>query len=494
MKVLLINIFRSYGELGGSYSRVLAPMPPITMAYLAAALERAGIDVEFFDDSLTRGDDAELERVLKRIAPDVVGLSLVTATMAGAPRVIAAVRRHAPRARIVAGNIHAEVYCEPLLRSGQVDIVVIGEGEATFPELVHALDKGTPALETVPGLSFLAEGRIVTTPPRTRLADLDTLPFPAWHKFPMHRYRILSFARVQDPGILVLGSRGCPYNCSYCSLRVMGNVRRKRSAANIADECEWVYEKFGIRQPSFVDAIFPFGKKEGLDYAAELIRRGLHKRQVWITETRTDLVDLELLQALRESGLRRLMFGFEAGDAEELATLKKGASLGNAMKAVEICRKAGIQTVGFFMLGVPGSTRESMQRNIQFARTLDLDFAKYTVFVPYPGTPLHDQLEAEGKILAPGDWKRYTTYPCREVPPVYVPDGFTAEEIIALQTKAHLSFYLRPSMIARQLFQVRSLSLHDMADGLRTMATVALRGRFQRNATGGAAGQGAGQA
>jgi radical SAM superfamily enzyme YgiQ (UPF0313 family) len=475
MKVLLINIFRSQRELGGDYQRVLAPMPPITLAYLVAALESADIDVEVYDDSLAAGDEAELERCLKRVCPDVVGLSLVTATMAGTPRIVESIRKHVPGARIVAGNLHAEVFKDALLRQGMVDVVVIGEGEITFVELVRALERGSPSLDGIQGLSFLEGGRVVTTPPRPRIADLDSLPFPAWHKFPMERYRILSFARVKDPGILILGSRGCPFNCSYCSLRVMGNVRRKRSAVNIADECEHVYEKFGILQPSFVDPIFPLGKKEGLDYAAELIRRGLHKRQVWITETRTDLVDLELLQALRESGLRRLMFGFEAGDAEELDTLHKGASLDHAIKAVEMCRKAGIETVGFFMLGVPGASRESMQRNIQFAKTLDLDFAKYTVFTPYPGTPLYEQLLSERKLLAPEDWKRYTTYPCNDVPPVYVPDGFTAQEIIALQARAHLSFYLRPKMIVRQLFQLRTLSFADISDALRTIAAVALQ-------------------
>ncbi len=477
MKVLLINIYRSLDELGGDYQRVLAPMPPITLAYLAAALERAGIPVEIYDDSLASGNEAELETCLKRVQPDVVGLSLVTATMAGAPRVIASVRKHLPKAKIVAGNIHAEVFKDSLLRQGLIDIIVMGEGELSFPELVEALDKGTPSLDTIAGLAFLSEGAVVTTPPRSRVGNLDDLAFPAWHLFPMHRYKILSFARVQDPGILVLGSRGCPYNCSYCSLRVMGNVRRKRSAANIADECEQGYERFGFKQPSFVDAIFPFGKKEGLDYAAELIRRGLHKKQVWITETRTDLIDLELVQALRESGLRRLMFGFEAGDEVELETMRKGASLDQAVKAVEICKKAGVETVGFFMLGVPGATRASMERNIKFARTLDVDFAKYTVFAPYPGTPLYDQLLAEGKILAPEDWKRYTTYPTKDLPPVYIPDGFTSAEIIALQAKAHLSFYLRPKMIARQLFQLRTLSVSDMANALVSIASVALRGR-----------------
>lgn len=476
MKVLLVNIYRSPDHLGGYYGKVFAQMPPITLAILAAALEAAGIDVQVYDDALAGGDASRLEAAVRQAAPTIVGLSLITSVMSEAPRVVAAIRAGAPEAHIVAGNIHAGLYHEELLRSRQADVVVHGEGEVTLVELARELSRPSVDLSRVLGISFLDGERVVATAPRPYVENLDSLPFPAWHLFPMSRYRILSFARVRDPGFLVLGSRGCPFGCTYCSLRVMGRVRRCRSVANIADEVEAMHSRYGWVQPSFVDPIFPLTKREGLAYAAELVRRGLHRRQVWITETRTDLVDLELMQALRESGLRRVMFGFEVADPEELSRLRKGASVDAGMKAVEACRKAGVQVVGFFMLGVPGATRESMQRSIDYAKELDLDFAKYTVFVPYPGTPLHDDLLASGRLRQPDNWRRYTSYPTHQMPPVYLPDGLDDRTIVAFQRKAHLSFYLRPRIIARQLLRIRSLTARDFADALSAVAASVLGG------------------
>ncbi|NOZ02557.1 MAG: radical SAM protein, partial [Deltaproteobacteria bacterium] len=451
MKVLLINPNRSPGHSGGYYKESFAQMPPITLACLAAVLEKAGVEVDFYDDVLGRGDRGELEAAIRGSGPDVVGLSVVTAVMPGVPRVVKTVREVDPNIKVVCGNIHADFFHESFLREGLADVVVHGEGEDTFVDLVRTLGGRDPDLSNVKGISFLRDGALVTTESRPFIEDLDSLPYPAWHLFPMDRYRIFSFARVKDPGILILGSRGCPFRCSYCSLKIMGASRRHRSVENIAGECEFMYDRFGYVQPSFVDPIFPFGKKEALDYAGELIRRGLHKKQVWITETRTDLVDLESLQALRESGLRRVMFGIETGDGEELASLRKGSALDKTLKAVAACRKAGVDVVGFFMLGVPGATRESMQKSIDFAKELDLDFAKYTVFVPYPGTPLYDELISQGRIREPEDWDRYSSYPTKDRPPIYVPDGLTADDIIGFQRKAHLSFYLRPRMVYRQL-------------------------------------------
>ncbi len=488
MGVLLVNIHRDPGELAGPYHRLMARMPPITLAYLAAALEADGVPVAVHDDDAFDGDDGALRQAIRRARPSLVGVSLVTAAAAGLPRVVRIVREEAPNARIVAGNIHAEIYHRPLLEAGALDIVSHGEGERTLVELARAVDAGTP-LDDVKGLSFLRGGEVVQTPPRPLIEDLDTLPFPAWHLLPMDRYRIFGFAKVRDPGILVLGSRGCPFSCAFCSLKVMGPRRRVRSVVNIADECEWDLERFGYVQPSFVDALFPLSKKEGLAYAAELVRRGLHRKQVWVTETRVESVDLELLQALRESGLRRIMFGIESGDAADLATLRKSASLDATRKAIEASRKAGVETIGFFILGIPGATRQSMEGDLRLSRELDLDFAKYTCFVPYPGTPIHDDLARKGELRDPGNWRGYTLYPSRENPPVYLAKGLTVDDLVRLQARAHLEFYLRPRMIARQVLRIRTLSVQDLvqhAQSAATAALAALRSRRRAGASGGA--------
>jgi anaerobic magnesium-protoporphyrin IX monomethyl ester cyclase len=470
MKVLLVHAHAEARTTAGYYRRFLAPMPPITLAYLAAVLERAGVDVSVYDDALAGGDPARFEAELRARGPDVVGLSVVTAAMPAVERLAGVVRAAQPGATIVMGNIHADVFASAILEAGLADVVVHGEGEVTVVELVEALASDAVDLSGVEGVSYRRDGQVVTTAPRPPIEDLDALPFPAWHLFEFERYRLFNFARVREPGTLVLGSRGCPYGCTYCSLRIMGARRRARSASNIADEFEYLYDRFGIRQPSFTDPIFPFDRGEGLAFADELIRRGLHRKQVWITETRTDRVDRELLEAMSEAGLRRIMFGFEAGTHGELAAIRKGVSADEGFEAVRAARAAGLQIIGFFMLGIPGSDRAALQQTIDYARALDVDFAKFTVFVPFPGTPVHAELLAAGRLDAPRDWERYTSYPTREVPPCYVPDGLTAEDLIEAQRRAYAAFYLRPRMAWRHLVRIRALTPGDAWDGVRALA------------------------
>jgi anaerobic magnesium-protoporphyrin IX monomethyl ester cyclase len=485
MKVLLVNAFQSPSVSAGFYHRFLAPMPPISLAYPAAALERAGIDVEVYDDALNRGDPARLAEAIRSSRPDIVGLSAVTATMPGVERVARTVRSVSPSSKIVMGNVHADVFYESILKAGLADIVVRGEGEVTFVDLVDELSQPSPDLESILGISFLDAGEVITTGARPYIQDLDSLPFPAWHLFPIRKYRIFNFARVREPAALLLGSRGCPFRCNYCSLKIMGHVRRARSAGNIADEFEYLHDRFGYRQISFTDPIFPFNQREGLAVAAELIRRGLHRKLVWITETRTDLVDLELLQALREAGLQRIMFGFETGNQSQLKTLEKGGSIERGFRAVRAARKAGLQTVGFFMIGIPGSTPQSLQATIDYSIALDLDFAKFAVFVPFPGTPIHTELLENGEIEESDNWNRYTNFPTTSCPPGYVPKGLTAQDIIRCQRRAYTSFYLRTHMVMRQLFKIRTLTLQDAFNGLQTMMELAKASQFfQHHARG----------
>lgn len=465
MDVLLVNPANRADLTAGHYRGMLAPMPPISLAYIAASLEAAGVRVRVVDEGVGAGPWGSLEQALRAVRPDVVGLSVVTQVMPDVERVVREVRAVSPSTRVVLGNLHASLYAEPLLRAGLADVVVHGEGDLTIVDVVAELSRPAPDLARVLGISFLEGDELRTTAMRPYIQDLDALPFPAWHLFPMERYRLFAFARVRDPGGLIQGSRGCPYRCSFCSLVVMGSTRRRRSAASIADECEYLYDRFGVVQPSFVDAIFPLGKKEGLDYAAELIRRGLHRKQVWITETRTDRVDLELLQALRESGLRRIMYGLETRAPAELAGIRKEVAADSGEEAVRLAHAAGIGVIGFFMLGIPGATRATLNDTIAYASSLGIDFAKFTVFVPFPGTAVHGELAAAGELCEPENWRRYTSYPTRENPPVYVPRGLTADDLIRAQRKAYAAFYLRPGMIARQLLRVRTLKLDEMLQG-----------------------------
>jgi radical SAM superfamily enzyme YgiQ (UPF0313 family) len=465
MKVLLINPFISTHATAGKYRRFLEPMPPISLAYVAAALKRAGVEVAIYDDYTRGGDRAALMTRIRDESPDIAGLTCVTPTAERTMEIAQAIKQDMPGVKLMMGNIHASVFYEQILNENMADYVVLGEGEDTVADLVHTLEAGGD-LAAVQGIAWKRDGRVVANEPRPYREDLDSFPFPAWELFPLQRYRLFSFAVVQEPGALVLGSRGCPYNCTFCSLKIMGRKRRRRSTANIVDECEWLLHDFGYKQMSFIDPIFPFSKDEGIEFSNELTRRGLHKKIVWTTETRVDLVDQELLDAMAASGLRRIMYGFESGGQAGIDSIKKSFKIDQARSAVAMTKKAGVEIIGFFMLGVPGETVASADQTINYSVSLNIDFAKFTIFSPFPGTKVYEDMLADGTIKETRIWSTFTNYPSKETPAAYIPEALTNDDLIRLQRKAFLKFYLRPRQVFNQLLKVRTLSIKDMWNGL----------------------------
>lgn len=466
MATLLINPTASIETAGGRFKGLLTAMPPIGLALLAARLREQGREVSVYDSFIGRGGPEGAAREAKRLRPEVVGLPVVTPCATEVYAQAAAVREAHPDAVIVMGNIHADLFAEDILRRGIADIVVHGEAEDTIVEVDRAIVEKTD-LSTVRGISYRSGDLIVRNPDRPQIEDLDSLPFPAWDLFPMEHYGLFKFAEVDTPATLICGSRGCPYRCTFCSLHVMGPRRRKRSVPNLVDEIEWLHERFGMKQVAFVDPIFPISRKEGIAFADELIRRGLHKKVTWVTETRVDLLDEEMLRHCRESGLRRVMFGIEVGDDAVLESLKKKFVVNESRAAIEMCRKVGVQTVGFFMVGVPGDTMQSIERTIDLACEMEPDFAKFTVFVPYPGTTDYNNLKAQGKLIGdPEDWSRYTSYPTRDNPPVYLPEGMTLDDLLRVHRRAFRRVYARPSAVWRHLVKIRTLSPLDALRGL----------------------------
>ncbi len=463
MKTLIINPHCDLEKAVGSLKTVYTSMPPSNIAYLATMLRDSGVDVKVHDESVMHAGVKGILDEIENEKPDAVGISCLTQN---APEVFTfcrAIKDKFPKLPLVLGNLHADYFANDVLNENLADFVVHGEGEHTIVDLMHQMGNGKD-YSKVAGISFKPNGEIIRTLPRPYINDLDELPFPDWTMFPIEKYRLFPFAEIAKPGTLISGSRGCPYYCNFCSLLTMGHKRRKRTLENMVAEFEYLHDKFGYKQISFIDPIFPISKKEGLTFSKMLIDRGLHKKVVWTTETRVDLVDEELLAAMKESGCRRIMYGFEVGNDDTLDNINKGFELDEAVKAVKATKKVGMEIIGFFMVGVPGETKESAEKTIKFAKMLDVDFAKFNVTVPYPGTTMYEEMVKSGKLTSK-EWHRYTSYPSKGTPPVFIPEKMTADEVIDVQRKAFRDFYVRPKMIFRYLFQIRTVSLKEMLIG-----------------------------
>jgi radical SAM superfamily enzyme YgiQ (UPF0313 family) len=265
------------------------------------------------------------------------------------------------------------------------------------------------------------------------------------------------------------GSRGCPYRCDYCSLiNTGGKVYRKRDPIKIVDEYEFLVDRYGVKQIGFVDPIFPLVKKDLEPFCKELVKRGLDKKCQWLSETRCDRLDKETADLMYEGGCRRVLMGIESGSDMLLGNVNKNITTQKVREGVAHARNAGIQTVGLFMIGMPGETPEMTRETVEFSIELDLDFAKYAITVPFPGSKLFE--DRWQKDLFRDDWENYTTFNPDPDRLIYHPPGYDPEHLIKMQSWALRRFYMRPAQIKRQMIELRTISPKMLLYGLYGMA------------------------
>nr|MBC7244091.1 radical SAM protein [Chloroflexota bacterium] len=362
--------------------------PPLGLAYLAAVLERDGHQVRIFDFALDPYTALEDDvRPVCAFDPHLIGITAMTSVYHSALEIATLLKAYLGRP-IVIGGPHATVYPERILaESPVIDYVVRGEGEETIRELVHVLyDSGD--LSTIKGLTYRLRGEILSNPDRPLITDLDNLPFPARHLFDLKRYGLCT--PDGQPMLSILSSRGCPYNCSYCFKGIVGRTYRQRSPENIIAELKQVIDQYGIRNFYFIDDLFTIDQRRLEAITEQLINEKLDIR--WQCLGRVDRVNVEILRKMYAAGCRRIHFGIESGNEEVLQRIGKGIKLEQVRQAVRWAQEAGIQVKGYFMLGLPGDTEETMQQTVDLAVALNLDEAMFSLTTPFPGTRLWDEL------------------------------------------------------------------------------------------------------
>lgn len=361
--------------------------PPLGLGYLAAVLEQ-NHEVRIFDFSLDLRSslDSDLQHV-NSFDPHLVGITAMTSLYHSALEAATLLKAYLGRP-VILGGPHATMCPERILEESPViDYVVRGEGEKTILELVEALG-GDRDLGSVNGLTYRRRGEVVSNPDRELIADLDALPFPARHLFDLDRYGL----RAPDgqPMATILSSRGCPYNCSYCFKGIVGRTYRQRSPENIIAELQHIIAEYGIRSFYFIDDLFTIDLRRLQAITEGLIAQRMGIR--WQCLGRVDRVSAEILRKMYAAGCRRIHFGIESGNQKVLDRINKGIKLEEVRQAVRWAKAAGIQAKGYFMLGLPGDTEETMQQTIDLAVELDLDEAMFSLTTPFPGTRLWDEL------------------------------------------------------------------------------------------------------
>jgi radical SAM superfamily enzyme YgiQ (UPF0313 family) len=395
MRVLLVNPSYPFEE----FPRLL-----VTLPYLAAALRADGHEVEILDLLLARTTPAKIERPMERFRPQIVGITSVTLNHHIASRIAEVVRKCDEEVPIAMGGPHVSFEVEGSFRDlGALDFIGINEGEHTMVELVRALE-GRMDLRDVRGLALRdrSTGRIERTAPRPLEDDLDELAPPARDLVPLARY--LAF----DSHASVVTSRGCPYECIFCSAPARtGRKVRYRDPSLCVDEIEEIVA-LGFGEITIEDDLFTLYRKHFLAVCGELARRDTGIR--WNGFSRVDTITPEIVETMARAGCQAICFGVESGNQEILDLAKKHSSLARVREAMRMTQAAGISALASFIIGLPGETAETLRETFEFAESLRQEFGSlygFHVLAPFPGTELRKRAEHYGLEILTSEWEHY---------------------------------------------------------------------------------------
>jgi radical SAM superfamily enzyme YgiQ (UPF0313 family) len=393
MRVLLINPSFPLEE----YPRLL-----VTLPYLAAALRAEGHEVEILDLLLARTSPDKIERRMERLRPELVGITSVTLNHHLAEAIARVVRKCDERVPIVMGGPHVSFELEGSFQSlPPLDFIVVGEGEETVVDLARALE-GRMDLRDVRGLVLRDGAGIVRNEPRLAGEDLDKLPAPARELMPLFRY--LAF----DSQASVVTSRGCPYECVFCSSPAWTGRRvRYRTPSLCVDEIQEL-AGLGFTEITIEDELLTLNRKHLHAVCSDLIRRNLGIR--WNAFSRVDTVTPENISLMAEAGCQTICFGVESGNQEMLDRIKKKSNLAKVREAMRITGEAGIAALASFIIGLPGETEETLRDTAELGKQLHDEFGSlygFHILSPFPGTELRDRAAEYGLEILTNDWRLY---------------------------------------------------------------------------------------
>lgn len=409
--------------------------PPITLAALAAQARGHG-EVEIIDSAVEPGSSPEdLVARLLRSPPDVVVISTAFPSMEEDAHVAETIGEALPGTLVVGvGAPFSLLEGEVLEAFLGFDVAIPGEPESTFAELLERLVDGK-SLEGTPGLICREGERVRTGPPRALPEDLDELPLPARDLLRNERYVLPHTGR---PFTLIDTARGCPNGCSFCIAPIHNGTRvRRRSIDSVIEEIELCACVHGIRDFLLWEEAFTADAQLAHRFCETLIRRDIGVS--WAATTRADLLDEPLLRRMKRSGLFLLGIGIESGCQSILDAAGKRIRVEDARKAVCLCRKVGVATMGHFVFGLPGETEETAELTIQYALSLGLDYLQCYVAVPFPKTPL-------GKLASERGWLESRRWADLDLggASIMSTDTMTSETVTAFRDKLYKQFYLRP--------------------------------------------------
>jgi len=395
--------------------------PHIGVAYLCSYLKINNIDVAIFDEGL-EDDLSKLDNIIDDFNPQIIGITIFSYCYSFAYNLIKRIREK-NNTPVVVGGPHVSAIGKKMLEDAKIEFAIKQEGEFTLLELLNEFQKSEPDFSGIKGLIWKnKDGSFSENPDRELIADLDSLPFPDYDSFGLQKYPC-----YKQKTLPLITSRGCPFGCNYCSVRLsMGQRFRARSAENVYLELKTLYER-GFNSFDINDDCFTLDEKRASDICGLIIENNLDIRFQLYNGIRVDTVTQELLKKMKRAGCYFISYGCEAGNDKVLKAIKKGISLKQVRDAVTWTNHAGINNSVNFIIGHKEETYADALDTLNFADELPTNFVNFYNLLPYPGTESLEWAKQHANFLVPPDsFLENISY--RDNKPVFETKEFTKEQ------------------------------------------------------------------
>jgi anaerobic magnesium-protoporphyrin IX monomethyl ester cyclase len=379
--------------------QIMKPYPPLGILYICSYLQQKGFEVEVFDSTFSSRE--QLFKQLQQGPPSVLGIYANLGTRPNVVQILHIAKQTGWQT--VVGGPEPAAYIDEYLEAG-ADIVVVGEGEVTLEELIPVLrSRATDMLERVAGIAFRSpDGRVIKTETRAQIQRIDAQPWPAREAIDMTHYFDAWHKHHEMRSVSLITTRGCPYRCRWCShMQVFGRTHRRRGPVSVANELEWLVERYHPDIAWMADDVFPIHPGWLFQYAAEIKQRGV--RLPFECTSRADRINPQVADALAELGCFRVWIGSESGSQRILNAMERGVTAEQVRTAVALCRSRGIQSGIFLMWGYEGEEISDIESTIEHVKKTDPDVFFTTVAYPMKGTPYFSEVAGRIENLKP--WK-----------------------------------------------------------------------------------------
>jgi len=476
---LLVNPPITLEERYGSFASVGSQAPPLGLCYLASSARKRGHTVRIIDAPALSLDLASTLTQIAQAGADAIGITASTVSLNRALELAKVIRQSGIPAPLIIGGPHvSSLPRETLEECPEFDMGVINEGEYTVCDILSALKAGS-GLHTIPGIVYREGGEIKLSPRRDNIADLDALPYPAWDLLPdlAKHYKPSPHSYRRLPSSSLMSSRGCNGTCTFCARPFMGDKYRAHSAEYTVGMVDHLVKVYGIRDIMFYDDNFLLDKKRVTAICEALLNKDYAIS--WSCLARPEVTSVDIFGLIKRAGCWQIAYGVESGDQGILDTIKKRVTLERLSEVIRKTNEAGIHSRGYFMIGCPGETAESIEKTTRFTCESGLKDFHVTFCTPMPGAELFDTAQSYGTFER--DWKKLGFWD-----PVFIPAGMTKEQLIEAHRRMYRKFYLRPRTFLRYVMKLLFTNPGSILDTVKAgfyVAKYAMGGYIKKRLT-----------